>query len=135
APHDVPPPGDGRLRAPGPGGALPRDDRRTARRVRRGLPAAHAGAALRARPPAAHDVHAHARGRPRHVRYIALLRGINVGGKTLIKMADLKAAVEALDLDDVSTYIASGNLLFASDDKDAAALEQRLEAAIEARFE
>jgi uncharacterized protein (DUF1697 family) len=69
------------------------------------------------------------------VKYIALLRGINVGGKTLIKMADLKAAVEALDLDDVSTYIASGNLLFASDDKDAAALEQRLEAAIEARFE
>jgi len=69
------------------------------------------------------------------VRYVALLRGINVGGRTLIRMADLRASVEALDLDDVSTHIASGNLLFTSDDRDAAALEQRLEDAIEARFE
>ena len=69
------------------------------------------------------------------MRYVALLRGINVGGKTLIKMADLKACVEKLGFDDVSTYIASGNLLFASDEKDAAKLEAKLERAIEKRFE
>ena len=67
--------------------------------------------------------------------YVALLRGINVGGKTLIKMADLKTCVEALGFDEVATYIASGNLLFESDEKDAAKLETKLERAIEKRFE
>jgi uncharacterized protein (DUF1697 family) len=69
------------------------------------------------------------------VRYIALLRGINVGGKTLIKMADLKKCVEALGLDDVSTYIASGNVLFGSSERDAAKLETKIERAIEKRFQ
>jgi uncharacterized protein (DUF1697 family) len=68
------------------------------------------------------------------VRYIALLRGINVGGKTLIKMADLKACVEELGLDDVSTYIASGNVLFESGKRDVARLETKIERAIEQRF-
>jgi hypothetical protein len=53
------------------------------------------------------------------VRYVALLRGINVGGKTLIKMADLKQCVEGLGFDDVSTYIASGSVLFESGKHDA----------------
>jgi uncharacterized protein (DUF1697 family) len=43
--------------------------------------------------------------------YIALLRGINVGGKVL-KMADLKAAVAELGFEDVETYLQSGNLVF-----------------------
>jgi len=68
------------------------------------------------------------------VRYVALLRGINVGGKTLIKMADLRACLEAARFEAVSTFIASGNVLFESDSKDAAALEAAIEAAIEARF-
>jgi uncharacterized protein (DUF1697 family) len=68
------------------------------------------------------------------VRYVALLRGINVGGKTLIKMADLKACVEELELDDVSTYIASGNVLFESGKRNAARLETTIERAIEQRF-
>jgi uncharacterized protein (DUF1697 family) len=68
------------------------------------------------------------------VRYIALLRGINVGGKTLIKMADLRTCVEALGLDDVSTYIASGNILFEAGERDAAALETKIERAIEQQF-
>ena len=67
------------------------------------------------------------------MRYVALLRGINVGGRTLIKMAELRSCVEALGLDDVSTYIASGNLLFDSD-RDAAELEREIERAIEQRF-
>jgi uncharacterized protein (DUF1697 family) len=68
------------------------------------------------------------------MRYVALLRGINVGGKTLIKMADLKDCVESLGLDDVSTYIASGNVLFSSHKRDAAKIERRIESAIEKRF-
>ena len=69
------------------------------------------------------------------MKYVALLRGINVGGKTLIKMADLKSCMEELGLDDVSTYIASGNLLFESRERDAAKLERKIERAIEKRFE
>jgi uncharacterized protein (DUF1697 family) len=69
------------------------------------------------------------------VRYVALLRGINVGGKTLIKMADLKTCIEELGLDEVSTYIASGNLLFESTERSAAKLETKIERAIEERFE
>ena len=41
-------------------------------------------------------------------RYVALLRGINVGGKNLIKMPALKAAFEANGFENVSTYIQSG---------------------------
>jgi uncharacterized protein (DUF1697 family) len=44
--------------------------------------------------------------------YVALLRGINVGGKNLIGMPDLKAAFEDLGLQSVSTYIQSGNVIF-----------------------
>ena len=68
------------------------------------------------------------------MRYVALLRGINVGGKTLIKMGDLKTCIEALGLDDVSTYIASGNVLFASTRRDPAKLETDIERAIEQQF-
>jgi uncharacterized protein (DUF1697 family) len=70
----------------------------------------------------------------RCVRYLALLRGINVGGKTLIKMADLKTCVEALGLDNVSTYIASGNVLFESGAADTAKLE-KIEHAIQQQFQ
>ena len=69
------------------------------------------------------------------VRYVALLRGINVGGKTLVKMADLKTRIEELGLDDVSTYIASGNVLFDTRRRDAAKLESEIERAIEEGFE
>jgi uncharacterized protein (DUF1697 family) len=69
------------------------------------------------------------------VRFVALLRGINVGGRTLIKMGELKACVEELGLDRVTTYIASGNVLFESAEEDAAKLQAKLEHAIEERFE
>src|SRR5919202_588942 len=68
------------------------------------------------------------------VRYVALLRGINVGGKTLINMKDLKACVEQVGFEDVTTYIASGNVLFESGERDAAKLEVKIEDAIEKRF-
>ena len=47
-------------------------------------------------------------------RYIALLRGVNVGGKNIIKMTDLKAAFEKQGFWNVITYINSGNILFDS---------------------
>ena len=48
-------------------------------------------------------------------RYIALLRGINVGGKNKIAMVDLKVAFEKRGFQNVATYINSGNVIFDSD--------------------
>ncbi|MBX3268050.1 MAG: DUF1697 domain-containing protein [Acidobacteria bacterium] len=48
------------------------------------------------------------------MRYIALLRGINVGGNTMIKMQELRAMFEALHFGNVASYINSGNLAFDS---------------------
>ena len=64
--------------------------------------------------------------------FIALLRGINVGGKTSIPMADLRALAEGIGLSGVRTYIQSGNLLF--DARQADGLEEKLEAAVGKRF-
>lgn len=63
---------------------------------------------------------------------MALLRGINVGGRAL-PMADLRELCAALGWQDVKTYIQSGNVVFASD-KAPAALETELEQAIAAKF-
>jgi uncharacterized protein (DUF1697 family) len=63
--------------------------------------------------------------------YIALLRGINVGGHRLIKMADLKAMFEALGFGGVQTYIQSGNVVFQADETEAP-LRQRIEQQIAA---
>ncbi|HWI51103.1 MAG TPA: DUF1697 domain-containing protein [Symbiobacteriaceae bacterium] len=65
--------------------------------------------------------------------YIALLRGINVGGHKLIKMADLKAMCEAMGLAQVQTYIQSGNVLFVSSEE-AEPLRRRIEQQIQAVF-
>ena len=69
------------------------------------------------------------------MRYVALLRGINVGGRTLIKMADLKECIQELGFANVATYIASGNVLFETAERDAAELESKIARAIEQRFE
>src|SRR6476660_5769378 len=66
-------------------------------------------------------------------RYVALIRGINVGGNNLIKMPALKACFEEQGLRDVTTYIQSGNVVFASP-KRAPEIALRLEAALEAKF-
>jgi uncharacterized protein (DUF1697 family) len=68
------------------------------------------------------------------VRYVAFLRGINVGGKTLIRMAELRECVADVGHRDVATYIASGNVLFSSRSRTAAELEDPLERAIGRRF-
>lgn len=63
--------------------------------------------------------------------YIALLRGINVGGKVL-KMADLKDAVAPLGLDDVRTYLQSGNMVFRTTEAEERAVATRISEAIRA---
>ena len=68
------------------------------------------------------------------MKYISLLRGINVSGQKKIKMVDLKALYESLGLKDVSTYIQSGNVIFSDGSKTEAALKQMLESAIEKRY-
>ena len=67
-------------------------------------------------------------------RYVALLRGINVGGKNLIKMPVLKACFEANGFEDVVTYIQSGNVVFASPETRAEGLTQRIEAMLAESF-
>lgn len=49
------------------------------------------------------------------MRYLVLLRGINVGGRNKVPMADLRAYASDLGLRDVSTYINSGNLIVESE--------------------
>ncbi len=66
--------------------------------------------------------------------YLALLRGINVGGKNIIKMVDLKASFESMGFSDVTTYIQSGNVVFASAEKDNARLTGKIEKTLSKRF-
>jgi len=65
--------------------------------------------------------------------YIALLRGINVGGKNIIKMVELKQVFESIGLCEVKTYIQSGNVLFKSDEAEEL-LCDKIEHEIEAVF-
>jgi uncharacterized protein (DUF1697 family) len=62
--------------------------------------------------------------------YLALLRGINLGGRNKVAMADLRQLAESLGHTDVATYIQSGNLIFTSPETDAAALADALEQGI-----
>ncbi|HEV2070758.1 MAG TPA: DUF1697 domain-containing protein [Acidimicrobiales bacterium] len=66
-------------------------------------------------------------------RYVALLRGINVGGKNKVVMADLREAFTDAGFEGVRTYIASGNVLFRTE-RPAMMLENEIEAALKERF-
>jgi len=66
-------------------------------------------------------------------RCVAFLRAVNVGGRT-VKMDALRAAFDALALANAETFIASGNVIFDSRTRDAAALERRIEAQLLASF-
>jgi uncharacterized protein (DUF1697 family) len=67
-------------------------------------------------------------------QYLALLRGINVGGKNLVNMAELREAFEGMGFDDVATYINSGNVLFRAPRQKADDLAARIEAELSRRF-
>ena len=66
--------------------------------------------------------------------HIALLRGINVGGKVKIAMADLRAMLAELKFGDPRSLLNSGNLVFRSDELRGADLERLLEAETETRL-
>ena len=66
--------------------------------------------------------------------YVALLRGINVGGKNKVDMKELKAAFEEAGMSSVRTYINSGNVIFSSSSRSRMRLSEVLESAIEQRF-
>jgi uncharacterized protein (DUF1697 family) len=66
--------------------------------------------------------------------HVALLRGINVGGRNKVPMADLREVVTSLGHTGVSTYIQSGNVLFSTAEDNTAKLAAALESAIEDRF-
>jgi uncharacterized protein (DUF1697 family) len=68
------------------------------------------------------------------MRYLALLRGINVGGGNMMKMDDLKAVFAGLGFENVVSYINSGNLAFDTKKTSEAKLVDRIENGIEAKF-
>jgi uncharacterized protein (DUF1697 family) len=68
------------------------------------------------------------------MRYIALLRGINLGGNNLMKMEDLRGVFEALGFENVASYINSGNFAFDTKKAAEAKLVDKIESAVEARF-
>jgi uncharacterized protein (DUF1697 family) len=61
-------------------------------------------------------------------RYVAFLRAVNVGGAHTVKMAALCQAFEGMGFSAVSSYIASGNIIFTSPARNSALLEDRIEA-------
>jgi len=67
-------------------------------------------------------------------RLVALLRGVNVGGSSVIKMTALRAEFEALGLTEVATYIQSGNVVFRSFERHRARVSQAIEERLAARL-
>lgn len=66
--------------------------------------------------------------------YVALLRGINVGGNNKVEMKKLRAVFETLGFSNVTTYINSGNIIFTSDRKNTKSLVSDIETAIQESF-
>jgi uncharacterized protein (DUF1697 family) len=69
------------------------------------------------------------------MEFVALLRGINVGGNNLIKMSELKRCFETLGFTNVRTFIASGNVLFEHAEAAGPKLTARIEAVLEKTFD
>ena len=61
------------------------------------------------------------------IDYVALLRGINVGGNNIIKMNELKIIFEKMNFSDIQTYIQSGNVIFNDLEKDKLKLGKKIE--------
>lgn len=67
-------------------------------------------------------------------KYVALLRGINVGGNNKIAMKDLKSSFESLGFKNVATYINSGNVIFDTKKEELEKLTKRIEKVIKKDF-
>jgi uncharacterized protein (DUF1697 family) len=68
------------------------------------------------------------------MKYVAFLRGINVGGKNKVKMETLRKACTALGFENVKTYINSGNMIFETAKSDDKKLAEKIEKAIDKEF-
>lgn len=68
------------------------------------------------------------------MKYVAFLRGINVGGKTSIKMEELRKVFSSLGLENVKSYIQSGNVIFETDETENSKLVKKIEEAVETNF-
>lgn len=68
------------------------------------------------------------------IKYIALLRGINVSGQKLIKMDALRSSLDKLGYENIQTYIQSGNIVFDSPETDQKNLESQIHNNIEDTF-
>lgn len=66
--------------------------------------------------------------------YVAFLRGINVGGHNRMKMDELRTVLESAGLENVETYIQSGNVVFEAAETEEGALREAIHDAIEDRF-
>jgi len=66
--------------------------------------------------------------------FIALLRGINVGGKNIIKMEQLKQVFDDMGFSDVKTYIQSGNILFRTSENNKLELTYKIENQLQKNF-
>lgn len=66
--------------------------------------------------------------------YLALLRGINVGGRNIIRMADLVVSFEQMGFSNIKTYIQSGNVIFSTDEPEKS-LEPKIEKALSTDFD
>lgn len=67
--------------------------------------------------------------------FVALLRGVNVGGNNMISMKALKASFEAMGFPHVATYINSGNIIFTAKESDARKLEKKIEQMLSKEYE
>ena len=68
------------------------------------------------------------------MKYVAFLRGINVGGKNKVKMETLREVLSAQGFESVKTYINSGNVIFETTKTDDKKLAEKIEIAIEKEF-
>ena len=70
----------------------------------------------------------------RHV-FVALLRGVNVGGNNIISMRELKESFEGIGFEQVTTYINSGNVVFSTKETDSRKLEKKIEQMLSKDFQ
>lgn len=73
-------------------------------------------------------------GTKKQTKYVAFLRGINVGGNRIIKNTDLKECFEKMGLDDVVVVLQSGNVIFSSFEGDPSQLKSAIENSLCKRF-
>jgi len=69
------------------------------------------------------------------MKYIVLLRGINVSGKNKLKMADLRAMLEGMNFEQVQTYIQTGNIMLEADEMLNTKLAESIKAQIKTTFD